>query len=152
MSFKILAPIDLADRVSAARVMEEAVRMTDATGGELTVMTVVPNFVTGIDYRYAIRGETGGSVEYDAKKVVADALGELNRFVAENTPEHINAKTVARRGTVYEQVLNFADEYHPNQIIMGAHRPGLSDFLLGPNTARIVRHAKCSVNVLRDPE
>lgn len=151
MTFKILAPIDLADRGSAARVMEEAVRMTQATNGELTVMTVVPDIISGIDYRYAIRGETGGSEEYDVKKVVADALEQLNQFVAANTPETMNAKTVARRGTVYEQVLNFAEDYQPNQIVIGAHRPGLSDFLLGPNTARIVRHAKCSVNVLREP-
>ena len=37
-----------------------------------------------------------------------------------------------------------------DQIVIGAHRPAVSDFLLGPNTARIVRHAECSVNVVRN--
>ena len=33
---------------------------------------------------------------------------------------------------------------------MAAHRPSLADYLLGPNTARVGRHAQCSVQVLRD--
>jgi nucleotide-binding universal stress UspA family protein len=57
--------------------------------------------------------------------------------------------TIARHGSVYEQVLKVAEELEVDQIVLGAHRPGLADFLLGPNTARIVRHATCSVNVVR---
>ena len=58
-------------------------------------------------------------------------------------------ETIARRGSVYEQVLKVAEELAVDQIVIGAHRPGLSDYLLGPNTARVVRHATCSVNVIR---
>jgi nucleotide-binding universal stress UspA family protein len=35
-------------------------------------------------------------------------------------------------------------------IVMGAHRPAFQDYLIGPNAARVVRHAKCSVLVLCD--
>ena len=34
-------------------------------------------------------------------------------------------------------------------IIVGSHKPGLSDFLLGSTAARVVRHAPCAVHVLR---
>ena len=34
-------------------------------------------------------------------------------------------------------------------IVVGAHRPELGDYLLGPNAARIVRHADQSVFVVR---
>jgi nucleotide-binding universal stress UspA family protein len=34
-------------------------------------------------------------------------------------------------------------------IVVGAHKPDLSEYLLGPNAARIVRHSKCSVYVVR---
>ncbi len=37
-----------------------------------------------------------------------------------------------------------------DHIVMGAHRPSLSDFLLGPNSARVARHAGCSVTVVRE--
>jgi nucleotide-binding universal stress UspA family protein len=35
-------------------------------------------------------------------------------------------------------------------IVLASHRPELKDYLLGPNAARVVRHAKCSVLVVRD--
>ncbi|WP_419906251.1 universal stress protein [Hoeflea sp.] len=34
-------------------------------------------------------------------------------------------------------------------IIVGSHKPGLEDFFLGSTSSRIVRHASCSVHVLR---
>ena len=34
-------------------------------------------------------------------------------------------------------------------IVIGAHRPDLKDYLLGPHAARVVRHAECSVLVVR---
>jgi nucleotide-binding universal stress UspA family protein len=33
---------------------------------------------------------------------------------------------------------------------MGSHRPNMSDYLIGPNAARVVRHAPVSVLVVRD--
>jgi len=34
-------------------------------------------------------------------------------------------------------------------IIVGSHKPGLQDYLLGSTAARVVRHAMCSVLVGR---
>jgi nucleotide-binding universal stress UspA family protein len=34
-------------------------------------------------------------------------------------------------------------------IILGAHRPDISDYLMGANAAQIVRHADCSVWTVR---
>lgn len=149
MTTKILVPIDLADMPTMEKVLKAAVQQAEASKGSLTVMTVVPNMITGIDYRYAIRGETGGSEEYDLKEIVQEALDRLNEIVGKSVPSGMKVKTIARHGTVYEQVLNVAEELGADQIVIGAHRPAVSDFLLGPNTARIVRHATCSVNVIR---
>ena len=43
-----------------------------------------------------------------------------------------------------------ADETNADLIVMASHRPELKDFLLGPNAARVVRHANCSVLVVRE--
>lgn len=150
MAKKILVPIDLADIPTMEKVIAAAVDQARIGDGELTVMTVVPDIVAGLDYRYAIRGETGGSEDYDLKAVVAKALERLNEVVADRVPAGMRVNTVARHGTVYEQVLDVAAGMSADQIVMGAHRPHLADFLLGPNTARIVRHATCSVNVIRN--
>lgn len=150
MAKNILVPVDLADMETTGKILAEAVRQAESSDGELTVMTVVPDMITGLDYRYAIRGETGGSEHYDLKAVVQEALQRLNDIVSDQTPDGMHVDTIARHGTVYEEVLEVAKEIGADQIIVGAHRPSLADFLIGPNTARIVRHATCSVNVIRD--
>ena len=149
MTRKILVPIDLLDAATMNKVLEAAVEQSKSGGGELTVMTVVPDIIAGLDWRYAIRGETGGSEEFDMKQIVSEALERLNQIVADQVPAGTKVDTIARRGSVYEQVLKVAEEINADQIVLGAHRPGLSDYLLGPNTARVVRHATCSVNVIR---
>ncbi len=150
MTTKILVPIDLADPPTMEKVLKAAVQQAEAAGGGLTVMAVVSDMVTGIDFRYAIRGETGGSQEYDMHQIVAKVLERLNQVVSELTPAGMKVDTIARHGTVYEQILKVAEEIKADQIVIGAHRPAVSDFLLGPNTARVVRHATCSVNVVRN--
>jgi nucleotide-binding universal stress UspA family protein len=53
-------------------------------------------------------------------------------------------------GTIYEEILTFAGKHGIDMIVMASHRPELKDYLLGPNAARVVRHAECSVLVVRN--
>jgi nucleotide-binding universal stress UspA family protein len=39
--------------------------------------------------------------------------------------------------------------YEADLIVVGSHRPAMKDYLLGTNAARVVRHAHCSVLVVR---
>ncbi|WP_299848437.1 universal stress protein [uncultured Roseovarius sp.] len=149
MTDNILVPIDLADQETGLKVIKEGVMQAKARNGDMTVMTVVPDILSGLDFRYAIRGEMGGSEDYDLKGIVQEALERLNEIVAEHTPSGMRVKTIARHGTAYEEILKVADKIGATQIVMGAHRPSLADYLIGPTTARVVRHAECSVNVLR---
>ena len=52
-------------------------------------------------------------------------------------------------GTIYDSVLRMADKIGADVIVVGAHRPELRDYLVGPNAARITRHANQSVIVIR---
>jgi universal stress protein F len=149
MPKKILVPIDLSQPDTIAPVLAAGVEQARASEGDLTVMTVVPDFISGLDWRYAIRGETGGSQDFDMRALVQEALEKLNAVVAEHVVEGMTVETVVRHGTVYQQVLDVADVIGADQIVVGALRPQISDYLLGPNTASIVRHAKCSVTVVR---
>src|SRR3546814_10619904 len=100
-------------------------------------MTVVPAIVGGLDYRYAIRGETGGSAEYDVREIVNEALERLNEIVSENTPDGMNVETIVRHGPVYEQILQVADDIGADQIVIGAHRPEISDYRLEEHTSEL---------------
>ncbi|MBT8411941.1 MAG: universal stress protein, partial [Octadecabacter sp.] len=44
---------------------------------------------------------------------------------------------------------DFATDNSIDCIIMASHQPGLEDYFLGSTAARVVRHAKCSVHVIR---
>lgn len=63
---------------------------------------------------------------------------------------NLNARTHVLTGKVYDMILTEADALGADLILVGSHQPELQDFLLGANAARIVRHAKASVLVLRD--
>lgn len=152
MTRKILAPVDLADTEGTQLVIAAAVEQYQAyREPELFIMTVAPEMIAGLDWRYAIRGETGGSEDWDVHRLLGMLVEQLNAIVADLVPEGIEFKTIARHGSVYEEVLEVADELKVDQIVVAAHRPGAADFLLGTNTARIVRHARCSVTVVRRP-
>ena len=63
----LLVPIDLAHEKSWTIALSPAFELAHALGGEVTLLTVVPEIQGGLDLRYAIRGETGGffSAELD---------------------------------------------------------------------------------------
>ena len=113
-------------------------------------MTVVPGVPAGLDVRYAIRGEMQGSVDYPLQEWKEEATKRLGEIAVEHIPEAMRAGVVVRNGTVYREIVEAAKDLDIRQIVMGAHRPSLADFLLGPNSARVARHAGCTVTVVRD--
>ena len=54
-----------------------------------------------------------------------------------------------RFGDVYQEILAHAANIGADLIIVASHKPNVSDYLLGTTAARIVRHAACSVFVVR---
>ena len=54
-------------------------------------------------------------------------------------------------GSVYDEVLKEAEAQKADLIVVGSHRPNWSTYLIGSNAANIVRHALCSVLVVRLP-
>lgn len=54
-----------------------------------------------------------------------------------------------RLGHTYKVILDVADEKEVDLIVIASHRPGFQDYYLGSTAAKVVRHAKCSVHVVR---
>ena len=52
-------------------------------------------------------------------------------------------------GHVYRSILEFAEKQRVDCIVMGSHKPGLGDYLIGSTAANVVRHATCAVHVHR---
>lgn len=145
-----LATIDLQDKDSWQKVIETAVEMaTGNEGAKIYLMTVIPGILSGIDARYAIRGEMKGSENYPLQEWKDSAIKELKEIANKYIPKKLLAGVVVENGTVYKEIVEAAKDLKIDQIVMGAHRPSLADFLLGPNSARVARHAECSVTVVR---
>lgn len=112
------------------------------SGGKLNVVTVVPTFGMSI---------VGSFFSEDhEKKMLEETQKNLHIFTAKHMDDPKNAQHIIARGNIYEEVLIWAGKLSADLIVVGAHRPNAADYLLGPNAARIVRHAQCSVLVVRD--
>ena len=112
-------------------------------------MTVIPGIAPGIVPLYAVRGEMHGSADYPLQQWKDDAAKELEEIANKAIPDEMRAGVVVENGTVYREIVEAAKDLNIDDIVMGAHRPSLSDYLLGPNSARVARHAGCSVTVVR---
>jgi nucleotide-binding universal stress UspA family protein len=74
----------------------------------------------------------------------------VSRAAHRLTAERFRAKTEMRRGDARHEILDFAADWRPDVIVVGSHgRRGVDRFLLGSVSEGIVRHATCSVEVVR---
>ncbi len=138
----ILLPIDMTDKGSWSKVVPVALEYVKAFGSTLHAMTVIP------DSGMAIVGQYFSSDAVD--KVVEETRKKLHEFTGEHIPDDVKLQHIVTSGTVYESIINAAKKINADLIIMSAHRPELKDYLLGPNSARVVRHSDKSVLVVRE--
>ncbi len=142
MYHDILLTVDLNDEASWAKALPAAVELAKASGATLHVVSIVPDFGMPV---------VGGFFPDDfEEKALAEVSKKLVAFCGENVPPEIEVKNIVRHGNVYKEILEIAGEIGCDLIVIGAQRPDLKDYLLGPNAARVVRHANCSVLVVRD--
>ena len=63
--------------------------------------------------------------------------------------DHPDITPVLVRGHSARAIIDHAAAQGVDCIVIGSHKPGLSDFFLGSTAARVVRHAPCAVHVHR---
>lgn len=138
----ILLAVDVEDMQTWKKPVDVAKEYAKAFNTNLHIMTVVPNFGMSIVSSYFPKDHE--------KKMVEKANETLHKFVKDHIPSEIHVQHIVGVGTVYEEILRVSQEIKSDLIIMGTHRPKMQDYLLGPNAARVTRHASCSVMVVRD--
>lgn len=112
--------------------------------------------------------------DYDASLCLVSVLPFVQGYVSEFLPPDFDEKTIkemraklvdigsglgisadkvsveVRSGGVYHEVLEAAKNVSADLIIVSSHHPGLATYLIGSNAANVVRHAECSVLVVRE--
>ncbi len=142
MSFKqILLPIDLGHPSSWKRALPVALDMARAYGAHLNVLTVLPDMGMPV---------VGSFFPADFEKKAREKGEEaLSAWLKENLPDDIEADAYVAVGTIYDEIIAAADKLGCDLIVMASHRSDMKDYLLGPNAARVVRHATQDVFVVR---
>ena len=132
----ILVPIDIVHEVEGKSIIDVAIEHAaeDAKIILLNVVEEIPNLIA-IQLPADI---IDNSLENASKelKAIANASGR-------------SMEVEARTGRSYNTILDVADEKEADLIIIASHRPGLQDYFLGSTASKVVRHAKCSVLVVR---
>jgi nucleotide-binding universal stress UspA family protein len=136
----ILLAIDLGEEHSWNKALPKAIEMC-GDSGNLHVMTVLPEFGMSVISQYFPEHFEEDTLEATKKA--------LRAFIDKNVPKDVPCRAIVAQGRVYEQVLRMAEETGCDLIIMAAGNPSLARYLLGPNAARVVRHATCCVLVVR---
>jgi len=131
---KILVALAL-DHGHGLRAMEVARRLK-ADGGEIIALHVIEQ-IPGFAGLY-VTDKDENKIRKLAEEAIAERIGDQK-----------DAETLIIAGHPGRSITDHAEEIGADCIIVGSHKLGLTDFLLGSTAARIVRHSPCSVHVLR---
>ena len=138
----ILVPLDVNVDKTTSEALALASEIAKARGSKINLLHVVermPGYITPHlpdDFR-----NTSLKTAADDLKAAATAHG-LNG----------GTELTVREGNPSAEILDYAKNCGAEMIVMASHDPGMADYLLGSNAARVVRHAHCSVLVVRHPK
>jgi len=132
----ILVPIDMAHVAEGKRIIDDAIAHA-AEGAKIILLYVVEDIPNWAAIQLpADVIDKSLSASRDELKAIATASGR-------------KMEVEVRTGHSYNTILDVAEEKDADLIIVASHRPGLQDYFLGSTAAKVVRHAKCSVLVIR---
>ena len=136
MHNKVLVPIDIAHKEHVGAMLKIA-RAMGGENAEITLLHVVSDIPA-----------------YAAIEMRGDLLEKMNTWVSDEmkviaNSERIKKAPEIRHGAPGPCIVDAAEELGSDLIVIASHKPGLSDYFLGSTAARVVRHAGCSVFVMR---
>lgn len=137
MATKILLPIDHTDESSWKQALPAALQQAGFFGADLHAVSVIPEIIQlpnlPANYGAGAKDHVGNAI----KAILANGG-------AENIPVHI------KQGSVYREILKLAHSEGFDMIVMASAKGDFPNYEIGPNLARVVRNAHCTVMVIRD--
>jgi len=135
---RILVPVDLEEPSSWSKAVPSALALADAFKVSVTLCTIVPNTVATVEAQWS---------QLTLKKLLDVAQAKLALLA--NDLGRPNLEREVGVGNISRAILKISDKIGADLIVLSSHRPGMKDWLIGANAERVVRHAKCSVFVVR---
>lgn len=142
MTGPVLVAVDLPHANEQKSIIEMAARLASLDNLTLNLITVIPDY----DMSYV-----GGFFKEDAiHRVLEETSNKLYALAAELLGADQKAHCIVSKGKACEEILLAAERIEASLIVIGAHEPDNKRYLLGRTAARVMRHAHCSVYVVRD--
>lgn len=132
----ILIPVDMAHPEKATEMIEAAKKMADDD-----TRFILANIVHSVP----AMAELSVPQEY-FERAEGEARENLAAIAEENG---LDASIELRVGQPANDILQLQKDKNVDLVIIGSHRPGFQDYLLGSTASRVVRHAQCPVLVMR---
>lgn len=139
----ILIPLDLADKKSTKEILSKALMLAALSQTKLHFMYVIPEFGTKMFEDYLPKNWL---LEKKAKH-----KAQIKELIKQHVPDEIETDCHVGSGSrIYDEIVKYSNEIKADLIIIAAIRSHLSEYMLGSNASKIVRHSSIPVLVVRE--
>jgi nucleotide-binding universal stress UspA family protein len=140
MYSSILVPIDLEEPSSWSKALPTALALARCFQSRLTLATIVEDRVAALQAQWSAIGY---------RELVSTAKARLGSLADSLRGDSVIELAVGN-GSIGGGIITLAEQAETDLIVLSSHRPTMRDWLIGANAARVVRHARCSVLVVRE--
>ena len=136
MAKKILLPLDHADPKTWKQALPVAMEQAKFYGADLRAVTVIPEIIRLPN----LPADYGTHAAEHVHKHMSEELEKAGAG---------DIELVVRQGSVYREILKLAHKGGFDMIVIASAKGDFPNYEIGPNLARVVRHAHCTVMVVR---
>lgn len=145
---KVLATTDGSE--FSTRALQALGQLLPKEGTQIELVSV---FVSPVTFTY---GMDPYNVSYERMAAQLREAAESDCEAGKNVLEALgfpDVHTQTLMGDAASAILEYAEQVKPDLIVVGSHgRSGFQRFLMGSVSAQVLRHAPCSVLVVRPPQ
>ena len=135
----VFVPLDLEEPSSWSKALPVGADMAKMSDASLTLGTIISNWDASREAQWSPEG---------LSRMIGDAERQLRKVAVEFNIERFDVR--AASGAIGSGILGLAEQSEADLVVLASHRPGLKDYLIGANALHVVRHARCSVFVVRE--
>lgn len=137
----ILVPLHLEYVDNHPKLFAGALRVLEKTEGNLSLLYVNENRAHGSVYPILD--------EENEKHYNHDAFLELKKIASKHALPEDKVSFNIRDGSAHREILEEARRIGADAIVMMATKPGFGSYFISSTAERVIRHANCSVFVIR---
>lgn len=145
----ILVPTDFSEQADNA--MDLAAQIARKSGAKILIV----NVIEGIrNFSFNTMGQTEsimGEEAFIVRKLIEKVKERLSNLVLEDAYEGLDLTTEVLMGSPYESISKLIAHHDADLVVMGTKGVGgLEEVLIGSNTEKVVRYAKCPVITVKE--